>query len=197
MQVNPISNTNFKGSMAQTDKGAAYYKTNNGLKIGAIYGGLGVLSSFMPHTESSKLLALAGLGLHSCIGAFMDYKRNQNAEKAANYIQKYGVQRALATRDDIDISDNNRAYYKSNVGGKYGTIIGSLIGAITGFGMGASPKLAKALGASTVYKGKEKAALASFTLVATIVSTIMMGIGGLILGKINDYFTNRAASRNA
>ena len=179
----------FKGSYDTTDKGVPYYKTNNALKVGAVYGGIGALGSLFP--GESKIGGLIGLGLHSAIGAFLDYKRNQKAAEAAEYIKTAGAKQALATREDIYISSvNGRPYYHSNVGAKYGTAIGAGIGAIIGI-LPSSVITAAGLG-----KAKDKE-LATAGVLSFAIITGITTLGGFILGKISDYFTNKAAERNA
>ena len=175
----------FKGSYDTTDKGVPYYKTNNALKVGAVYGGIDMLLG------NSKIIGLVGLGIDLAIGAFLDYKRNQKAAEAADYINAVGAKRALAEREDIYISNvNGKPYYHSNVGAKYGTAIGAGIGAIFGV-LPSSVMVAAGLGKA---KNKEPAAagILSFAMITGITA-----LGGFILGKISDYFTNKAAEKNA
>ena len=178
----------FKGSYALTDNGNEYYKTNNGFKVGAVYGGINFISGLFSGAFIAG--AIEG-GLHTGISAFIDYKRNQKAAEAADYINKVGVRQAVMTRDDIYLSTNNgKPYYKSNVGGKYGTAIGAGIGALFGILPG-SILTATGLGK---LRSKEVAA-AGIALVAILTSAF--ALGGFILGKITDYFTNKAAEKNA
>ena len=197
MSISAISSAtapNFKGKMVTTDNGTEYYKTNNGLKVGATYGGIGVLASFMPYTDTGKIGALIGLGVHSGIGAYIDYKRNQHAAEAADYIRKVGVKNAVLTREDIELNDNNKPYYKSKDGGKYGTIIGAAMGAIIGLFPTA---MMATIGMSGLKRGKDKLAVAGSSVLLFALSTGLMALGGFIMGKITDYFTNRAARKHA
>lgn len=190
MQLNMCSvNQSFKGSMALSDNGTPYYKTNNGLKTYGTCGALGVLSSFLP--GESKAIALAGLGIDCLIGAYIDHKRNKHAAEAADYIKQVGLRNALATRDDIDLTDDNKPYYKSKDGGKYGTIIGAISGALAGF----FPGIVLALVGAT--RGKDKFVITGAGAFVVTITTAAGALGGFIMGKITDYFTNRAAKKHA
>lgn len=186
--VSNITTPTFRGQMAVTEKGNKYYKTDNGLKVGAIYGGIGVVTSFFDGTIIGGLI---GLGMHSAIGAFLDHKRNKNAAEAADYVKQVGVNQAIKTRDDIYLSRRNgQPYYVSNVGTKYGTAIGAGIGAVIGM-LPASIMTALGLGK---LKSKEMAAGGILLFGAF---TAISALGGFILGKITDYHTNKNAELNA
>ena len=189
--ISNVSNVNFRGAKAVTENGTEYYKTNNGLKVGAVYGGIGVLGSLMP--GESKIGGLIGLGLHSGIGAFIDHMRNKHAAEAADYIKAVGLKKALETRDDIELSANQKPYYRSKDGMKYGTTIGAIIGALIGF----FPGLALAIGGASALKGKQKGVAAGAGVLFAGLVTGITALGGLILGKITDHYTNKAAAKNA
>ena len=192
--INAVSNVNsvpFKGKLGVSDKGNQFYETNNGLKVGAIYGGFGAIGSLFP--GGSVIGGLIGLGMHSAIGAFIDYMRNKHAAEAADYIKQVGLKKALETRDDIELSENNKPYYRSKDGMKYGTLIGAIIGAA----LGLFPGALVAVAGSKFGKGKETGVAAGAGVLLVGITTGISALGGLILGKITDYFTNKNAAKHA
>lgn len=187
--TNNHNNITHKGSVSTTENGAKYYKANNGLKVGAIYGGISVISSLFD--KKMIVPSILFFGASSGIGAYIDYKRNKKAIEAADYIQNNNEKDAIKNREDIYLSTKTgKPYYKSNVGAKYGTAIGAILGAIIGIIPGA------ALSVFGLIKLKNsKFALNGLLLVPAI--SALYAFGGFILGKITDYFTNKNAEKNA
>ena len=200
MPVQAVSNKvmpAFKGSMSITDNGNEYYKTNNGLKVGATLGGFDFVSNVIAAKCERSSMAAGLIGgvligaIHTGIGAFIDHKRNQKAAEATDYIKRVGVKQAVMTRNDIYLSTNNgQPYYKSNVGAKYGTAIGAGIGAIV------SILPSTLITAAGLGKLRSKELAATGVLLFAMLTSIS-ALGGFILGKITDYFTNKAAEKNA
>lgn len=188
--ISNVSNVNFRGAKAVTENGAEYYKTNNGLKVGSALGGVELISNII---GKSYLGGFILAGMHVGIGSFIDYKRNKHAAEAADYIKQVGLKKALETRDDIELNANQKPYYRSKDGMKYGTTIGAIIGALIGF----FPGLLLSIGGASVLKGKQKGVAAGAGVLFFGLSTGISALGGLLLGKITDHYTNKAAAKNA
>ena len=92
------------------------------------------------------------------------------------------------------MSDNKHLYYHSKDGAKYGTIIGAGIGAALGSLAAIFPGILVYFGGVRHFTKKSVvAAGAMLFAIFTGISTL----GGFILGKITDYFTNKSAKKHA
>ena len=209
LTVNEISAENkvsFRG-WSRTEKGTPYYKTQKG----AIAGGIMAVPAFLSFALKDKGLdfnkkhgvdpktikileeqaanigkndklygAIAGVMTLGC-GLIVDYFRNKKAADAADYTKKVGIKNALRYGDRISISDNQRTYYESNIGSKYGWLLGAACGI-----------------ANTIMRnGSGKNLPKGFYFVSTIVNVAAYSLGGWIMGKITDSLTNSSAEKNS
>lgn len=127
-------------------------------------------------------IAALAAGLTLGCGMIVDHIRNSRARKTADFARQVGTKRALTTGDSVALSRKNHPYYESNVGSKYGAILGAGCGLIASF---MTPEPKKILAAPK---------MAAFGIVSNIV---IFGLGGLIMGKIADNNTNKNAEKNA
>ncbi len=106
-------------------------------------------------------------------GMLVDNIRNKKAKETADFTAKVGVRNAIMNGDSVALSNKGRTYYDSNVGKKYGALLGAGCGLIE----------------SVMSAGKFKP--------IGLLNMIPMAIGGLIMGAITDHFTNSNAKKNA
>ena len=106
-------------------------------------------------------------------GMLVDNIRNKKAKETADYTAQVGVHNALMNGDSVALSNKGRTYYDSNVGKKYGALLGAGCGLIE----------------SIMSAGKFKP--------IGLLNMIPMAIGGLIMGAITDHCTNNSAKKNA
>lgn len=136
----------------------------------------------LPYIVATKI------GLAVGCGALVDYITNQNSKKASQEIAKYGPVNASMINDNIDLTLNS-AYYKSNDGKKYGTLLGLGVGGIFGAILAKHPAMSVPLKKAP----KEVLSAVKGTLVTT--SLFVCTLGGLIMGAITDYFNNSGAKK--
>lgn len=117
--------------------------------------------------------ALIAAGATIGCGVLVDHLRNKKAKEKADYVKQVGVKKAVVENGDIALSNKGRAYYESNIGAKYGAILGAGCGLIE----------------SVMTAGKFK--------MAGLLNMIPMAIGGWIMGKIADSNTNKDARKHA
>ncbi len=182
----------------------SYYKTNAGLKTGGVYaciaGAMGALSATFSKgllnfaknnggdakqvEAASKTLGKAAITIPismavyvacgALIDKFINNKRAQfheiNAGKDKNEI--------LKNNPDAETTRSGEVYQHTNVGKKYGALLGAVV----------SPALGLAVNA--IAKQKSGA--------IGIVSSIISGtVGGLLLGAITDHYANKGAEKYA
>lgn len=218
------NNCNFKGKWDRTEQGNPYYKTSSGTTAGAVWAvpaGLFWLNKMKykePSAEKVKAtneaikqsgmndfvkqitggknfeetlkmgnenalrmkkyaipFALTAAGLTLGCGMLVDKLRNDKAKEAANTVQQVGTKNAIMSNDDITLSNKGRAYYESNRGSKYGAFLGAGCG-IVDAAMGEGKNL-KASG--------------------LILNVLICTLGGWIMGKIADHYTNKDARKHA
>ena len=182
---------NFKGKWSKTEKGNPYYETNNGVKVGAVWSGINTIGFLKKNGRTGIGLAaicariVAGVGC----GAVYDYLRNKKAQEA-DYIQNAGVEKALETRNDLAISSNRKVYYDNVSGAKDGAIIGALAGIPLGIlGTLHSAKVQKEILNNPMNTAQK--------VVSILVSVPFYALGGYIMGKIANHYTNKNAEKNA
>ena len=100
----------------------------------------------------------------------IDHLRNKKAKEKADFVKQVGVKKAVIENDDIALSNKGRAYYESNVGTKYGALLGAVCGLLH----------------TAMLRKKEY-----------ITNAITFAIGGFIMGKIADSNTNKDARKHA
>lgn len=159
----------------------------------------GINAIGIPIALSKKKYSNAAINLGSaaaCVayGAIYDNVRNKKAEKAANEISNLATKNALAQNDRLEISRKGNAYYNSNVGGKLGAIFGGLLGLTYGITT-ASVKEQWDNIVKRIAKGEEGFKISKPAWIAT--SIAVLALGGLAVGKIAEYFTNKEAYRNS
>lgn len=147
------------------------FKTHAGLKtglvFGAVEGGLALLTGGFLYAPIA-LLYSAGCG------ALVDSCINKKHDNLAADVDKYGKNEALKMNDRAELTRNENVYYSSNTGLKAGALLGAIVSPIT-----------------TMVRLRKFSPL-------VVLSNILIGaIGGAILGKITDYFSNNAAKEYA
>lgn len=179
--MNNITRVNFKGSWDTTSNGNPYYKTNAGKIMGAMGAASFALNSITERPGMSKtamlMSVLFGIGTHFLVGWYADKNRNQKVADAEDYINKYGLEKALENNENLDIDKNNKVYYKSKEGKRLFTQLGAWSGLLVGmpFIMSKAKPAAKIL--------------------VTMFSLGLGALGGLLDGLIVDYFANRTAKK--
>ena len=135
--------TSFKGKYKQTENGNTYYHTNSAKAIGYSLGGLRLLlglataSTFCYFSKSidknhisknigKRCLVAAAIGACTDIIAstLIDSKRNKEVRKMTNDINYYGANEVFQKNNNVQITDNKNICYKSNIGSKYGVLLG-------------------------------------------------------------------------
>lgn len=179
----------FKG-MSKTENRTPYHKSHAGTLIGGTYAGIHALDCFSKSNKkgpvASLAMAAAGLGC----GLLIDNIRNNNAKDAAEQIQQFGVNNAMAINPNIRFTDTNTPYYKSNDGGKIGGLLGLGCGAVAIASTFLNDKATKAM--MQRFNGKGKATIIAMT---SAVALPFGALGGWIMGKFTDYLNNRSAKK--
>lgn len=104
-------------------------------------------------------------------GVLVDKLRNQKAAETADKIKKLGLQNAMSYDNNIDMSRNGRGYYYSNIGSKYGPILGAACGCIS---------------SCMTYVTNKK----DMSPLATILAIGIFALGGWFVGEMADRGTN-------
>ncbi len=135
--INVEQTPSFRGKWDRTNKGTPYYKTNVGTFLGGVGAGMTLLETIVNVTHGSKeertISAIAGLieiPLGIYLGRYIDKKRNAKAQDIADFTRKVGVEKALVACDELEVSKNNRVYYKSKEGKRVCTKFGAVLGGV-------------------------------------------------------------------
>ena len=132
------------------------------------------LKEAVARNKRQKALAVPFLiiatGISIGCGMLIDHLRNKKAKEKADFVKQVGVKKAVIENDDIALSNKGRAYYESNVGTKYGALLGAVCGLLH----------------TAMLRKKEY-----------ITNAITFAIGGWIMGKIADSNTNKDARKHA
>jgi len=120
-------------------------------------------------------------------GMIVDHIRNKRAQEVADLTKQVGVKGAMMQGEGVAISQKGRTYYDSNVGSKYGALLGAGCGLIkTGMEIARDHKLVSKL----------PGGMANY-LTGGILTMAEFALGGWLMGKIADHNTNKAAERKA
>lgn len=179
----------FKG-MSKTENGTPYHKSHAGAIIGGIYAGTHVLDCFSKSNKKGPVASLAMTAAGLGCGLLVDNIRNNNAKDAAEQIQQFGINNAMAINPNIRFTDTNTPYYKSNDGGKTGGLLGLGCGAIAIASTFLNAKATKTM--MERFNGKEKSATIAM---ASAVALPLFALGGWIMGKFTDYLNNKSARK--
>lgn len=192
------------------------FKSNYGLKTGTVYAGiasslalLGVTAqSLNLKREQKRLDEEIALGRYSSqkqlefiqktktslkrtgitiplsvaiiigCGALVDKLINKKHTDLAEQVKSKPAKEILEENDNVEVSKNGNLYYKSNTGMKTGPLIGAIVAPISSM---VALKIAK------------------FRIhpILAITGLIQGAIGGLLLGSITDYCSNKAAEKYA
>lgn len=114
--------------------------------------------------------SIIAAGMTVGCGVLVDHMRNKKAQETADYVKQNGTKKTLMEQDSVAISNKGRAYYESNQGRKWGTLLGAACG------------LADSLMART----KNQVWL-------TVSNVALFALGGWIMGIIADRNTNKNA----
>ena len=190
------------------------FKSNYGLKTGAVYAAiasglslLGVtaqglnlkreqkrLDEYMGRYSSQKQLEFIqktktslkrtwitiplGVAIIIGCGALVDKLINKKHTDLAEQVKSKPAKEILEENDNVEVSKNGNLYYKSNTGMKTGPLIGAIVAPISSM---VALKIAK------------------FRIhpILAITGLIQGALGGLLLGSITDYCSNKAAEKYA
>lgn len=190
------------------------FKSNYGLKTGAVYAAiasglslLGVtaqglnlkreqkrLDENMGRYSSQKQLEFIqktktslkrtwitiplGVAIIIGCGALVDKLINKKHTDLAEQVKSKPAKEILEENDNVEVSKNGNLYYKSNTGMKTGPLIGAIVAPISSM---------------VVLK------IAKFRIhpILAITGLIQGALGGLLLGSITDYCSNKAAEKYA
>ena len=190
------------------------FKSNYGLKTGAVYAAiasglslLGVtaqglnlkreqkrLDENMGRYSSQKQLEFIqetkgslkrtwitiplGVAIIIGCGALVDKLINKKHTDLAEQVKSKPAKEILEENDNVEVSKNGNLYYKSNTGMKTGPLIGAIVAPISSM---VALKIAK------------------FRIhpILAITGLIQGALGGLLLGSITDYCSNKAAEKYA
>lgn len=121
-------------------------------------------------------LAIASLVCSVGCGMIVDNIRNKKAQEASDLVKKVGVKQALNTNEGLELSDKRKVYYNSNVGSKYGALLGLGCGVID---------------SALKYNKNSKSKIAYIT------TPLFFALGGWLVGKLADNQTNKDAQKHA
>lgn len=190
------------------------FKSNYGLKTGAVYAaiasGLSLLGitaqgvnlkreqkrldenmgryssqkqlEFIQETKTSLkrtwITIPLGVAIIIGCGALVDKLINKKHTDLAEQVKSKPAKEILEENDNVEVSKNGNLYYKSNTGMKTGPLIGAIVAPISSM---VALKIAK------------------FRIhpILAITGLIQGAIGGLLLGSITDYCSNKAAEKYA
>ena len=190
------------------------FKSNYGLKTGAVYAaiasGLSLLGvtaqglnlkreqkrldenmgryssqkqlEFIQETKTSLkrtwITIPLGVAIIIGCGALVDKLINKKHTDLAEQVKSKPAKEILEENDNVEVSKNGNLYYKSNTGMKTGPLIGAIVAPISSM---VALKIAK------------------FRIhpILAITGLIQGALGGLLLGSITDYCSNKAAEKYA
>ena len=190
------------------------FKSNYGLKTGAVYAaiasGLSLLGvtaqglnlkreqkrldenmgryssqkqlEFIQETKTSLkrtwITIPLGVAIIIGCGALVDKLINKKHTDLAEQVKSKPAKEILEENDNVEVSKNGNLYYKSNTGMKTGPLIGVIVAPISSM---VALKIAK------------------FRIhpILAITGLIQGALGGLLLGSITDYCSNKAAEKYA
>ena len=190
------------------------FKSNYGLKTGAVYAaiasGLSLLGvtaqglnlkreqkrldenmgryssqkqlEFIQETKTSLkrtwITIPLGVAIIIGCGALVDKLINKKNKDLAEQVKSKPAKEILEENDNVEVSKNGNLYYKSNTGMKTGPLIGAIVAPISSM---VALKIAK------------------FRIhpILAITGLIQGALGGLLLGSITDYCSNKAAEKYA
>ena len=111
-------------------------------------------------------------------GALVDKLINKKHTDLAEQVKSKPAKEILEENDNVEVSKNGNLYYKSNTGMKTGPLIGAIVAPISSM---VALKIAK------------------FRIhpILAITGLIQGALGGLLLGSITDYCSNKAAEKYA
>ena len=104
-------------------------------------------------------------------GMIVDHIRNKKAKEVADLTRQVGVRNAMVHGEGVSISRNGRTYYDSNIGSKYGALLGAGCGVIaSGF------SILQNKGSETM---KEASKLPGYK--AALVGGSLFGVAGMLV----------------
>ena len=182
LKINTFNNKSiaYKGYHVRKDDGTSYYKTNSAFKIGATLAAIDAAAIlFFTKAKFPKnfFRMLFPVATHLTSAGIIDYKRNKEAAKIAKQIQQEGLNNTLISNDRVMLSRNQKGYYDSNTGAKYGPWLGFAVG------------LLDLIIGKNYYKKQPKATIPATLLVSTL--------GGYLLGYLSDSMANKDAQKHA
>ena len=153
-------NVNFKG-MSQSENGVPYHKSNTGLIMGSIIGGIGAISHFgdgsfadmvqksyktgaanipdeaLKSIEKMKKFsvpfALIAAAMSIGCGVLVDNIRNKKAAETADVVaSSRNINEAFIRDENLQLDKYGLPYHHSNTGTKIGALLGSVCGVTHG-----------------------------------------------------------------
>ena len=117
------------------------------------------------------------IAIYTGCGALMDKITNDRRAKFAKEIEGKDTKDILKDNPDAELTRKGEVYQKSNIGKKYGTLLGAVV----------MPLWSKASSMIT----KTRSPLG-------VISNVIIGaLGGLMLGSISDHYSNKGAIKHA
>ncbi len=166
-------------------------KTHAGVYTGAVMGGIGSLGILM-QSASQKVLSEQGIEVAKTLnkwaaiplafafnmgcGALIDHFINKKNEEFTEATAGMEPTQATATDERAELTAKGNAYRNSNIGMKYGALIGLIGNPIYG---------------AINTKGK------GITALTVILGALSGALGGCALGAITDHFANKNAEKVA
>ena len=197
-------NPAFRGKWVKSENGTPYYKTNSGTVAGSIMAVPALATWLIQKKDSSSILetykklgikldkkaediiindakriaknkyifgAIAAVCTAAC-GIIYDNVRNKKAKEVAESVRQLGTKGAIENNSNATLSRRGHVYYEASDGLKLGGLMGAGCGLIHG-AMNAPKRPVKWLA-----------------------SMIILGLGGMLLGKIADSNSNNEARKN-
>ena len=211
MQINNNShsqiinqNPAFRGKWVKSENGTPYYKTNSGAIAGSImaipalapwlvqkkdgsfvletYKNLGIeidkeakdiiMNDAKRLAKYKYIFAAIAAACTAACGIIYDNVRNKKAKEVAESVRQHGVKSTIENNSNAALSRRGHVYYEASDGLKLGGLMGAGCGLIEG-AMSAPKRPAQWL-----------------------VSIIMFGLGGMLMGKITDSNSNNEVRKN-
>lgn len=147
------------------------YKTNAGLKTGAVYGGMEAIGGLL---MGMPVYSLAVLPVALVCGNYIDNKINKQNAELAKKVATQDRKEIIDQNQNVEVTRNGNLYNKSNIGKKTGAILGIL--------------------AMPVLRGCQ---LKEIHILGILAALVEGALGGLILGAITDAFANKKAKEHA
>lgn len=145
---------------------------------------------FIPITVGTAALSVA-------CGAIVDNVRNKKAAAANNAIIEKGIENALEEGHNVRLTKEGNPYYKSNDGARLGALLGAGVGLASTCATFATKAFDSVIDISKLAcekKGISHKNIKAKSIAGTALIVVpLFALGGLLMGKLSDYYNNKAA----